>query len=233
MTKRKKLTLIVIVAILLAVAAVIGLYYLNLLPQCEYSADDFGIETLKSPTDLNGNGTDDYTDMLLGARADAENHPKYNGKYWQNAYPPDDIGVCTDVVWRAFKNAGYCLRDMVDLDIAKRPEAYPNIEKADNNIDFRRVVNLKVYFDEYAQVLTTDTSKIAEWQPGDIVIFKEDQHIGIVSDKRNSDGEPYIIHNAGQPKREEDYLKRATVTSHYRFDASKIDEDMLVAWHDD
>ena len=28
--------------------------------------------------DFNKNGTDDYTDILLGARKDAENHPVYN-----------------------------------------------------------------------------------------------------------------------------------------------------------
>ena len=31
--------------------------------------------------------------------------------------PPDTEGVCTDVIWRAFKNAGYSLKDMVDEDI--------------------------------------------------------------------------------------------------------------------
>lgn len=41
--------------------------------------------------------------------------------------------------------------------------------------------------------------------PGDIVIFGT-THIGIVSDKRNKDGVPYLIHNAGQPLREEDAL---------------------------
>lgn len=53
---------------------------------------------------------------------------------------------------------------------------------------------------------------------------------GIVSDKRNRDGQPYIIHNGGQPNREEDYLKRGEVTGHYRFDAMLIDPSILVAW---
>jgi len=84
----------------------------------------------------------------------------------------------------------------------------------------------------YALDLTTDPEAIGEWQPGDIVIFGNDRHIGIVSDKRNSKGQPYIIHNGGQPKREEDYLKRNTmsITGHYRFDASSIDEAVLIAW---
>ena len=167
---------------------------------------------------------------MLGARKDAQNRPKYKSEYYNNAYPPDNIGVCTDVVWRAFKNAGYDLRAMVSKDIEENTSDYPNVDKPDSNIDFRRVKNLRVFFDKYATVLTTDTEKIDEWQPGDIVIFNNNKHIGIVSDKRNRDGKVYIIHNGGQPNREEDYLSRSTVVAHYRFDASKLDADFLKKW---
>lgn len=208
--------------------------YFNLIPKSYYIAEDFGIKTVKSSFDFDKDGTDDYTDILLGARKDAENKPKYDGKYIDGGYPPDEIGVCTDVVWRAFKNAGYSLRDMVDSDIAARPDAYPLVPKPDTNIDFRRVRNLKIFFDKYAVSLTTDIEKISEWQPGDIVIFNNEKHIGIVSDKRNSDGQVYIIHNGGQPNRDEDYFKRtdATVVAHYRFDAAKIDKGILKPWND-
>ena len=121
---------------------------------------------------------------------------------------------------------------MIDADIAARPDAYPGVSKQDKNIDFRRVVNLRVFLDTYATVLTTDTSQIGEWQPGDIVIFRENKHIGIVSDKRNRRGHPYIIHNGGQPVREEDYLRRASVTAHYRFDTSRMDSRILKPWAD-
>ena len=231
-TDRKSAVLMAVGAVLMAllIALFCLLSYFNLIPKKSYTAEDFGIETIKSGTDYNKNGTDDYTDILLGARKDAENHPTYNGNYYDGGYPPDDIGVCTDVVWRAFKNAGYCLRDMVNRDIINRREAYPQIEVRDNNIDFRRVSNLQTFFEEYAQKLTTDTNEIAQWQPGDIVIFNGGKHIGIVSDKRNSKGQPYIIHNGGQPNREEDYFKRAEVYAHYRFDASKIDDEVLIAF---
>ncbi|MBR4073097.1 MAG: DUF1287 domain-containing protein, partial [Clostridia bacterium] len=161
-----------------------------------------------------------------------KNHPKYDGAYQQGGYPPDNIGVCTDVIWRAFKNAGYSLKDMVDNDISARWDSYPLIKTPDSNIDFRRVRNLRIFFEEYAEILTLDTEKIAEWQAGDIVIFGNDKHIGIVSDKRNSDGKPYIIHNGGQPIREEDYLKRDIPTGHYRFNAEKIDKNILKEWKD-
>ena len=196
---------------------------------------DFGIETVTSGMDYNGNGVDDYTDILNGAKKDAQNHPEYDGTYQDNAYPPDNIGVCSDVVWRALKNAGYCLREMVDNDISRRPWDYPEVESPDWNIDFRRVKNLRVFFDKYAQVLTTDINDIEQWQPGDIVIFGENRHIGVVSDRRNTEGRAYMLHNGGQPEREEDYLgskEEAEVAAHYRFDATKIPEDVLVPWHD-
>lgn len=184
MLKTKKRIIAVIcaaAAVFAAAAAFFAADYYNLLPQKAYSASDFGIETVKSGSDFNGNGTDDYTDIMLGARADALNRPEYDGSYFAGGYPPDGTGVCTDVIWRAFKNAGFSLRDMVDADIRKRPEAYTRIAEPDSNIDFRRVYNLHVFFEEYAQSLTADTNEISEFQPGDIVIFGKDKHIGIVS----------------------------------------------------
>ena len=230
--KRKRLLIWLTFFAIMAAAAILIMWRFFILPNKTYTAEDFGIKTLKSDTDFNNNGTDDYTDIMLGARKDAENHPTYDGRYWNTAYPPDDIGVCTDVVWRAFKNAGYNLREMVDKDINKHIKEYPNVETPDSNIDFRRVKNLKVYFDTYAQKLTTDVGDISDWQPGDIVIFGDNTHIGIISDKRNSDGIAYVIHNAGQPNREEDYLSRCKPAAHYRFDAGKIDKNMLVKWEE-
>lgn len=226
--------LVTITVLFILSAAFIALDYFNLIPKKYYIAEDFGISVAKSQADFDSDGIDDYTDILLGARKDAENKPRYDGKYIKGGYPPEDIGVCSDVVWRAFKNAGYSLRDMVDNDIASRPKAYPLVSKPDTNIDFRRVRNLRIFFDKYAVSLTTDINKIEEWQPGDIVIFNKEKHIGIVSDKRNRDGQVYIIHNGGQPNRDEDYFKRtnATVVAHYRFDITKVDSGILKPWKD-
>ncbi len=229
--KPKYLFLFLAVALLILVAPVVFLLsYYNLIPKKNYTAKDFNIKTVESQVDFDGDGIDDYRDIMLGARKDAENRPKYKSEYYNDAYPPDNIGVCTDVVWRAFKNAGYDLRAMVSKDIEENTKDYPNVEIPDSNIDFRRVKNLRVFFDKYATVLTTDTEKIEQWQPGDIVIFNNNKHIGIVSDKRNRDGKVYIIHNGGQPNREEDYLSRSTVVAHYRFDASKLDNSFLEKW---
>lgn len=230
-TKSSKIAFFIFLMLVIATVVWI-LYYFNIIPAKVHKGEEFNIQQVKSSVDYNQNGVDDYTDIMLGARKDAENHPTYDSRYWNTGYPPDDIGVCTDVIWRAFKNAGYDLRKMIDRDIARRPEAYPNISTPDSNIDFRRVTNLNVFFKTYCESLTTDTKDIENWQPGDIVIFRENKHIGIVSDKRNSDGITYIIHNASQPEREEDYLKMDKVTAHYRFDASKINADILAKWED-
>lgn len=187
-----------------------------------YSAKDFSIEIIKSDKDYNNNGIDDYTDILIGAKEEAKRAPKYKNAYYAGGYPPDDEGVCTDVIWRAFKNAGYNLKDMVDEDIKNNVESYPRVQgKPDTNIDFRRVGNLKTFFERKATNLTTDLSQIAQWQPGDIVTFGI-SHIGIISDKRNKKGIPYLIHNGGQPLREEDVLEVLNnsykkISGHFRY----------------
>ncbi|MFR2534724.1 MAG: DUF1287 domain-containing protein [Clostridia bacterium] len=181
----------------------------------------FGIEVMISDQDKNQNGIDDYTDILLGAKEEAQNKPVYKNAYYAGGYPPEGEGVCTDVIWRAFKHAGYNLKDMVDADIKEHIEAYPRTEgKADPNIDFRRVDNLRVFFSRNAKTLTTDLEKIEQWQPGDIVTFGK-SHVGIISDKRNEKGIPYLIHNAAQPNREEDALERWNsidpISGHFRW----------------
>lgn len=203
--KKKKIIWILVVFFIAILG--LGLYLLWIGNQKTYTAEDFGIETIHSQNDADQDGMDDYTDILYGAKAEAKRKPTYQSVYYSGGYPPETEGVCTDVIWRAFRDAGYSLKDLVDQDIQENLEAYPRVEgKPDPNIDFRRVPNLKVYFERNAQSLTTDLTQIEQWQPGDIVTFGT-THIGIVSDLRNQKGVPYLIHNAGQPKREEDVLE--------------------------
>ena len=106
--------------------------------------------------------------------------------------------------------------ELVYEDIKSNRKLY-NIDIIDKNIDFRRVQNLKVYFDNNAIKLTTDINKIEEWQGGDIVVFKN--HIGIVSDKRNKKGITFVIHHANpyQKYYEEDILEyHSDIVGHYR-----------------
>lgn len=179
---------------------------------------DFGIPDYYSSVDRDGDGIDDQTDILQGARDYIATGPAYKSKYYATGYPDDQYGVCTDVVANAMKAAGYDLMELVNADILAEPQVY-GIEEPDVNIDFRRVQNLKVYFGRNAVSLTTDIHDISEWQGGDIVIFEN--HIGIVSDKRNDDGVSYVIHHNSplQASYEEDILeKRDDITGHYRID---------------
>ena len=159
---------------------------------------------------------DDQTDILRSALAYTETKPKYLSKYYDGGYPDDGYGVCTDLAAGALKGAGYDLMELIQKDIKTHPKDY-DIETPDKNIDFRRVKNLRVYFSHTAKRLTTDIEKIEEWQGGDIVILED--HIGVVSDRRNKDGVPYVIHHHDpwQGSYEEDILpSRDDLTEHYR-----------------
>ena len=170
-----------------------------------------------SSLDKDGDGIDDQVDILEGAIAYVNTHPKYKSAYYAGGYPNDGYGVCTDVVAYALKAAGYDLMELLSADIAMHADMY-DIEVADKNIDFRRVKNLYVFFNLNAESLTTDIKDIKSWQGGDIVIFKN--HIAIVSDRRNLDGIPYVIHHANpfQKSYEEDILeKHDDIRGHYRW----------------
>lgn len=176
-------------------------------------------------SDRDGDGILDLDDIVQGARQDAKNKPTYKSAYYTGGYPPDNEGVCTDVVWRSLKNAGYNLKDMVDKDIKENTDDYPAVNgKPDPNIDFRRVRNLIVFFRKYAQCLTTDikpydADNLKEWQGGDIVTFENPGHIAVISDRRRRDGVPYMIHNGRPYTREVDELLfwESHITGHFRF----------------
>lgn len=214
----KKKLIIIFIIIFLIFTGISILYLLNIIPHKQYSNSDFDIETYISNVDKDNDGVDDQTDILSNVKKYINTKPKYKSKYYSSGYPDDEYGVCTDVVAFGLKDAGYDLMELVNEDIINNREKY-NIEVIDKNIDFRRVRNLDVYFKNNAISLTTDLSKIDEWQGGDIVVFKE--HIGIISDKRNKNGTPYVIHHANpiQVNYEEDVLElygQDYIIGHYR-----------------
>ena len=214
--RKKVLIILSIILIIVILLTTYILYVFNYIPHKKYSNNDFGIETYKSLIDKDEDGIDDQTDILNNVRNYIKTKPKYKSKYYATGYPNDEFGVCTDVVAFGLKDAGYDLMTLVNEDVKNNRNRY-NIEVVDKNIDFRRVNNLKIYFDNNAIKLTTDTSKIKEWQGGDIVIFKN--HIGIVSDKRNKNGVAFVIHHANPHQKyyEEDILElRNDIVGHYR-----------------
>lgn len=214
--KKIIIPIIIVLFIILIIAIMYLLYIFNYVLHKKYSNTDFNIDTYKSNVDFDNDGIDDQTDILNGVKKYIATNPKYQSKYYETGYPNDEFGVCTDVVAFGLLNAGYDLMNLVNEDIQSNREDY-NIEVIDKNIDFRRVKNLKVYFDNNSILLTTDINKIEEWQGGDIVIFKN--HIGVISDSRNKNGVPFVIHHANpfQKSYEEDILEiRNDIIGHYR-----------------
>lgn len=173
---------------------------------------------LAATVDADADGIADNGDVLAAALAYIQIRPHYKSVYYPSGYPDDEHGVCTDVVAIACREAGYDLQALVAADVARRPEAYA-IEIPDPAIDFRRTPNLKVFFDAHAQRLVDDADEITEWRGGDIVLYEG--HIGIVSDRRNERGVPYLIHHSGpfQLRYEEDKLQSyGHIIGHYRLD---------------
>lgn len=214
--KKKRMIILITLIIVISITALCVLYILNYIPHQKFTNDDFQITTYTSHVDKDHDGIDDQTDILMNVRKYIAIKPQYKSKYYSQGYPDDKYGVCTDVVAFGLKGAGYDLRELVNEHIQAYRDLY-NIETVDKNIDFRRVQNLKIYFDHNAISLTTDIHKIEEWQGGDIVVFKK--HIGIVSDKRNRKGISFIIHHANpyQKYYEEDILEyRHDIVGHYR-----------------
>ena len=210
------ISLIVIIALIFII--IMLLYKFNIFPHRQYTNKDFNIETYISSIDKDNDGIDDQTDILNNVKQYIKTKPKYKSKYYETGYPNDEFGVCTDVVAFGLKSAGYDLMELVNADITDNKEKY-NIEVIDKRIDFRRVRNLDIYFKDNHISLTTDLSKIEEWQGGDIIVFRN--HIGIISDKRNKNGIPFLIHHANpfQVNYEEDVLElyeEGYIIGHYR-----------------
>lgn len=214
----KKRIFIIVIFIIISVILVALLYFFNTIPHKQYSNSDFNIETYISSVDKDNDGIDDQTDILNNVRTYIAKKPKYKSKYYETGYSDDEYGVCTDVVANGLKGAGYDLKELVNEDIINNKEKY-NIEVIDKNIDFRRVRNLDIYLKNNSISLTKELSQIEEWQGGDIIVFKD--HIGIISDKRNKKGIPFLIHHANpiQVNYEEDVLElygQDYIIGHYR-----------------
>lgn len=216
----KKVFLICLIVFLLIELFLFGIVFLlyryNYIPHKKYSNEQFSIPTYQCKMDQDEDGIDDQTDILNNVKEYIATKPKYKSEYYVGGYPDDEYGVCTDVVAFGLKGAGYDLRELVYEDILAHPDDY-DIDIIDKDIDFRRVHNLKVYFEHHTIRLTMDITKIEEWQGGDIVVFEN--HIGIISDKRDQKGIPFVIHHTSdyQSDYEEDILEiRDDIVGHYR-----------------
>ncbi len=112
------------------------------------------IEQIKSGIDKDGDGVDDQSDILESALEYIQTKPKYESRYYIGGTPNDGYGVCTDVVAAALFGAGYDLQRLVSEDINEHPDNY-DIQSPDENIDYRRVRNLQVYFKNNTNIVVT------------------------------------------------------------------------------
>ena len=214
---KKKFIIITFISVLILILLIIYLLYsLNYIQHKMYSNEEFNIKTYTRNTYKDNVSIDDQKDILNNVREYIATKPKYKSKYYASGYPDDEYGVCTDVVAFGLKGAGYDLMELVNNDIINNKNNY-NIDKIDKNIDFRRVRNLIIFFENNANSLTTNIYDIENWQGGDIVIFQN--HIGIISNNRNKNGVTFVIHHANpfQKYYEEDILEsRNDIVGHYR-----------------
>jgi uncharacterized protein YijF (DUF1287 family) len=180
-------------------------------------------------SDQDGDGIADSVDILLGAKKTVLLRSAYKETAPKLAYPggdvPTDVGVCTDVIVRALRNAGIDLQKEIFEDAGKAPKAYPGIPKRNTNLDHRRVRNLAVYFKRHWRPI----QRRGDLLPGDVVMLDTfpdrpgPDHIGIVSDLRGPSGSPLIINawTNGYHTDEMDLLSFVPMTIAYRAPASK------------
>lgn len=165
--------------------------------------------------------------IVMSARERTFADVRYDPKYVKLTYPNGDVspdtGVCTDVIIRTYRNAfGYDFQKAVHEDMRGNFSAYPKnwgLKRPDKNIDHRRVPNLEKFLTRQGAALPM-TKNPEDYQAGDIVSWRlggKLAHIGIVSDKRLSDGTPLIIHNMGKGPVEDNILWIPNMTGHFRF----------------
>jgi uncharacterized protein YijF (DUF1287 family) len=188
------------------------------------------IRDARATGDRDRDGVPDALDIQIGARKTVLNADAYTGGYHQLRYPMGDvpraIGVCTDVVVRALRNAGIDLQAEVHRDIARAPRAYPMVKAGgDANIDHRRVKTILPWFRRHWAARTARVDDAGDpLRPGDVVFFDTfatragPDHIGIVSDRLGPSGLPLVINNwtDGHVTSEMDLLSWVPVTHRFR-----------------
>ena len=170
-----------------------------------------------------------FADRLVAAAVSQTASPvTYDGSYRRIAYPggdvPESIGVCTDVVVRAYRAVGIDLQVKVHEDMRRAFRAYPRLwglAGPDTNIDHRRVPNLQTFFRRHGAELRL-VRDAGAFVAGDLVTWMLPgnlPHIGIVTGRKAPSGTPMIAHNIGRGPEVEDMLFAYPITGHYRYPA--------------
>ena len=170
----------------------------------------------------------EFVDKLLaGALEQTSRAGVYDGSYRRIGYPggdvPPDVGVCTDLVIRAYRKVGMDLQVKVHEDMRREFRSYPQLwglSGPDSNIDHRRVPNLQTYFRRVGAAVAV-TREAEDYRPGDLVTWMLPgnlPHTGLVTNTRSSpSGRPLVVHNIGHGPQVEDMLFAYPITGHYRY----------------
>ena len=155
--------------------------------------------------------------LAAAARRQTSHLVFYNPAYKQIPYPMGDVppylGVCTDVVVRAYRALG------IDLQVLVHKSG---VGSGDTNIDHRRVDVLRRFLARAGTSLPI-TSNPADYKPGDLVTYHmpngwlSKTHIAIVAAEKTPLGVPLVVHNRGWGVQAEDWLFAEKITGHFRY----------------
>lgn len=178
---------------------------------------------------------DDGQRLARAARAQVGVTTDYDPSYRNIDYPNGDVlrttGVCADVVVRAARDAwGVDLQERVHKDMSRAFAAYParkawGQQRADANIDHRRVLNLETYLERQGAKLKPRAplrsgDGFEDPQPGDVISWRlfgnGRPHIGVIV---QGPDKARVVHNIGDGAREEALwvFKLHKPVGHYRW----------------
>lgn len=146
----------------------------------------------------------------------------YDPRYMKIAYPmgdvPEGMGVCSDVIVRAYRGLGIDLQELVHQ---------ARLGTGDTNVDHRRVQVLSRFFQKFGASLPPSPFP-ESYKPGDIVAYDvpwgrtSKWHIAIVTDRLSPSLRPMVVHNRGYGAKLEDALFHKRIIGHYRFNSADV-----------
>ena len=160
--------------------------------------------------DKDGDQIPDSLDVHLGLLKVLKNRACYSKLPHGVSYPmgdvPREVGVCTDVAVRSYRNAGFDLQRLVYQDMQRAPQAYGLTGPPNRGYEHRRVRRLFPYFKRSRRPLSLDSDLSARgrdaWLPGDLLFMSfipgegRPDHVGLVSGHVQLSGYPLLAHNA-------------------------------------
>ena len=175
--------------------------------------------------------------ILSHAEWQATQDVTYDGSYRLIDYPngdvPANIGVCTDVVVRAYRAANIDMQLLIHEDVQDHLQYYYPIyynrgtAKADPNIDHRRVHIIRKFLNKNYPESKIKNSE--PYLPGDIIVWGN-WHIGILIDEKvPGTNRYYAVHNIGGGPEKEDVYYDEYDLDHYRwkpYEEDQIDESI-------